>query len=65
MKPERKSHQLPDPTGVPGPFEKSIGDLCDAGAMVVAIVLTAMAGPSQGLLQATGWMPKGAMVNGW
>ena len=29
------------------------GDLCDAGAMLVAIVLTAMAGPSQGLLQAT------------
>lgn len=28
-------------------------DLCDAGAMVVAIVLTAMAGPSQGLLQVT------------
>ena len=27
------------------------GDFCDAGAMVVAIVLTAMAGPSQGLLQ--------------
>lgn len=28
-------------------------DFCDAGAMVVAIVLTAMAGPSQGLLQVT------------
>lgn len=30
----------------------ALGDFCDAGAMVVAIVLTAMAGPSEGLLQA-------------
>eukprot|EP00913_Durusdinium_trenchii_P036015 g33697.t1 len=28
-------------------------DFCDGGAMVVAIVLTAMAGPSEGLLQVT------------
>ena len=32
------------------PFAGS--DICDAGAMVVAIALTAMAGPSQGMVQA-------------